>query len=160
MAALRSVLFPWIFNQKMTSKNKLFTTGARCVIAAALLLVVTTSGCGRENWGYVTGTVKVDGEPAGPGSIMFEPVDPYTPTAFANPSQRAHALSQELLTLVSQRRAQDPALGVPDSLVALELAKASLLSQSGVAGAPQRMVVLALAAAALIAGVAVFLTGP
>lgn len=83
----------------------------------------------------------------------------YTPTAFANPSQRAHALSQELLTLVSQRRSQDPALGVPDSLVALELAKASLLSPSGATGAPQRMAVLALAAAALIAGVTVFLIG-
>lgn len=46
-------------------------------------------------------------------------------------------------------------LGLPDLLVGIELAKSSLLSESGVSAARSRILVLA--AAALIAGVAAFI---
>ena len=79
----------------------------------------------------------------------------YTSTTLANPSQRAHTLSLELTALVRARRAQDLELGVPDALVALELSKAPLLSESGVTTAQRRAV--AIAAALLISVVASFL---
>ncbi len=55
----------------------------------------------------------------------------YSPTTYANPSQRAQQLSHELIAVVMQRRGHDPEFGVPDALVALELTKAALLSQAG-----------------------------
>ena len=63
--------------------------------------------------------------------------------------------SQELIALIRTRRAQDPTLGLPDVLVAMELAKAALLSESGVTTARNRAVLVA--AAVLISGVAAFL---
>jgi hypothetical protein len=39
-------------------------------IAAALLL---NAGCGGSDWGYLEGTVRVNGQPVGPGTITFEP---------------------------------------------------------------------------------------
>jgi hypothetical protein len=78
----------------------------------------------------------------------------YTPTAISNTSPQAHGFSQELIALIRERRAQNPTLGVPDVLVALELAKASLLSESGVSAA--RMRILAGIAAAFVVGVGMF----
>ena len=49
--------------------------------------LVITTGCGDKNWGYVIGTVTVDGQPVGPGSIMFEPENPVSVTT---PSAIAH----------------------------------------------------------------------
>jgi hypothetical protein len=80
----------------------------------------------------------------------------YSHTTLANPSQRAQALSHELLALVSQRRSQDPALGVPDTLVALELAKASLLSQGSGALASRQLALGAVVLAVVVASFAVF----
>jgi hypothetical protein len=40
-----------------------------------LLCVGCISGCADKNWGYVTGTVTLNGQPIGPGSLMFEPDD-------------------------------------------------------------------------------------
>jgi hypothetical protein len=83
----------------------------------------------------------------------------YSHTTFANPSQRAQALSHELLALVSQRRSHDPALGIPDTLVALELAKASLLTEGTGAVASQHLALGAVVLAVVIAGFTVFFVG-
>lgn len=62
--------------------------GRACRAAAAwAALFVLASGCGDENWGYVTGTVTLEGKPVGPGTLMFEPADPASITA---PSAIAH----------------------------------------------------------------------
>jgi hypothetical protein len=37
--------------------------------------VLLLSGCGGEDWSRVSGTVKLDGQPVGPGSLVFEPAD-------------------------------------------------------------------------------------
>jgi hypothetical protein len=82
----------------------------------------------------------------------------YTPTTIADPSPRAQALSRDLASLVERRRAQDPGLGVPDALVALELVKASMLEESGVALTGRRAVLVAIVALAVAtAGMAFFL---
>jgi len=73
----------------------------------------------------------------------------YTPTTITDASPRAQALSQEVAALINQRRTEDPSLGVPDSLVALELAKASLLQESGIPLAGRRLVLAALVALSL-----------
>jgi hypothetical protein len=73
----------------------------------------------------------------------------YTSTTIADPSPRAEALSRDVLALLRERRGQDPALGVLEALVALELVKASLLEESGVATAGRRIVLVAAAALAL-----------
>ena len=67
----------------MAFANKSFPNGTRRVVAAAFWSVVALAGCGDKDWGYVTGTVTVNGEPAGPGSLMFEPIDPASTTARA-----------------------------------------------------------------------------
>lgn len=38
-------------------------------------MLVGMAGCGRSDWGYVTGLVTVDGKPVGPGTLVFEPTD-------------------------------------------------------------------------------------
>lgn len=43
------------------------------IVAAAVL--ITVAGCGDKDWGYLSGAVKLNGEPVGPGTITFEPVD-------------------------------------------------------------------------------------
>ncbi|MEX2170307.1 MAG: hypothetical protein WD851_13420 [Pirellulales bacterium] len=55
------------------------------ILIAALIGV--SAGCADENWGYVTGTVSLQGKPVGPGSMMFEPENPPTMTT---PSAIAH----------------------------------------------------------------------
>jgi hypothetical protein len=79
----------------------------------------------------------------------------YTSTTIADPSPRAEALSGEVLALLRERRGQDPNLGVLETLVALELVKASLLEESGVASAGRRTVVVV--AVALSVAVAAFM---
>ena len=41
-----------------------------------LIALVCCAGCADPDWGYVTGTVTVSGQPVGPGSLMFDPVRP------------------------------------------------------------------------------------
>lgn len=74
----------------------------------------------------------------------------YTPTTFTDASRRAQALSQDVASLIRRRRSEDPSLGVPDALLALELAKASLLEESGI-GLTGRRLLLAVAVALSVA---------
>ena len=84
----------------------------------------------------------------------------YTHTILTNPSQRAQALSHELLALVGQRRSHDPTLGIPDTLVALELAKATLLAEGAGSIASRQLALGAVVLAVVIAGFAVFFVSP
>lgn len=51
-----------------------------------LAALVCLQGCSDSNWGYVEGTVTVNGQPVGPGSMMFEPENASvtTPSAIAH----------------------------------------------------------------------------
>ena len=60
----------------MTLVHTVSLTDGRIPIIVALLSFVAVAGCGEKDWGYVEGTVMVDGQPVGPGSLMFEPIDP------------------------------------------------------------------------------------
>jgi len=84
-----------------------------------------------------------------PGRRVEDP-DVYTPTTLSNPSARAQGLSEELSAVLRERRAQDPTLGLPDVLVATEVIRASLLSESGITAARSRIV--AVVAALLLSG--------
>ena len=53
----------------MTSFSQLISPS----LVATAVLVLT--GCGEQDRGLLSGTVKVNGEPAGPGTITLEPVD-------------------------------------------------------------------------------------
>jgi hypothetical protein len=44
-----------------------------CLFAGCLSM---TMGCGSGDWGYVEGTVTVDGQPVGPGVVHFQPANP------------------------------------------------------------------------------------
>lgn len=44
-------------------------------VAGLFMALVVYSGCQKQDWGYVTGTVTVDGQPVGPGTLVFEPAD-------------------------------------------------------------------------------------
>jgi hypothetical protein len=57
------------------------------LLVFACLIFGALAGCADENWGYVTGTVTLQGKPVGPGSLMFEPENPATVTT---PSAIAH----------------------------------------------------------------------
>jgi hypothetical protein len=46
-----------------------------------LLSVVVVTGCADENWGHVSGTVTLNGQPVGPGTLSFEPDDATALTA-------------------------------------------------------------------------------
>src|SRR5688572_27003192 len=37
-------------------------------------LVLTVCGCSGSDWGYLSGTVLLNGEPVGPGTITLQPV--------------------------------------------------------------------------------------
>jgi hypothetical protein len=37
--------------------------------------VVLVAGCGKSEWGYLSGTVKLNGQSVGPGTIQLQPVD-------------------------------------------------------------------------------------
>jgi hypothetical protein len=47
------------------------------------LSLAFVGGCGSSDWGEVTGTVRVNGQPVGPGSMNLEPVEPGKPGAVA-----------------------------------------------------------------------------
>jgi hypothetical protein len=38
------------------------------------LLVLLATGCGQSDWGQLSGTVLLNGQPVGPGTITLEPV--------------------------------------------------------------------------------------
>ncbi|WP_442482226.1 hypothetical protein [Aeoliella sp. SH292] len=42
---------------------------------AVVLLSLASSGCSQSDKGYVSGTVTMDGKPAGPGTIRFYPAN-------------------------------------------------------------------------------------
>lgn len=46
-------------------------------------LLAGLSGCGDNSWGRLSGTVKLDGKPVGPGTITLLPVDPSMAGAMA-----------------------------------------------------------------------------
>jgi hypothetical protein len=39
-------------------------------------LLLLTTGCSQEEWGYLEGVVRLNGSPVGPGAISLEPLDP------------------------------------------------------------------------------------
>lgn len=73
-------------------------------------------------------------------------------------SPRSQALALEVTSLIRERRAGDPDLGFPEALIALELAKRSLLRESGFEATSRRIAVFVVAAlSVVIAGLAFFL---
>ena len=78
----------------------------------------------------------------------------YTPAAFSTPSRQADTFSQELIALARERQGQNPTLGLPDVLVAMELAKVALLAESGVTMTRSRALVVG--AVVLLAVIAAF----
>jgi hypothetical protein len=63
----------------MSDHCRIYFTAFAVVSISSLLL----GGCGSSDWGEVTGTVRVNGQPVGPGSISLEPVEPGKPGAVA-----------------------------------------------------------------------------
>lgn len=60
------------------------TAGSRVRLASATLLVaacVISTGCGRNDWGFVEGVVTLRGEPVGPGTLIFTPTGPEQTTS-------------------------------------------------------------------------------
>jgi hypothetical protein len=51
---------------------------ARLMLLSLLGLI---AGCGDSDWASVTGTVSINGVPAGPGTILFEPMAPVSAVA-------------------------------------------------------------------------------
>jgi hypothetical protein len=47
----------------------------RRLTGGTLVVLLMTSGCGRADWGYLEGTVLLNGQPVGPGTITLEPVE-------------------------------------------------------------------------------------
>lgn len=47
----------------------------RIRIVAASIGLLVAAGCGKSDWGYLKGTVLLNGQPVGPGTITFERVD-------------------------------------------------------------------------------------
>jgi hypothetical protein len=52
----------------------------RMSVAATLMFL---SGCGPSDWGNLSGTVLLNGQPVGPGTISLEPIDGDRAGAFA-----------------------------------------------------------------------------
>ena len=51
---------------------------------AGSLSILLLAGCGSQDWGYLNGTIKLNGQPVGPGTITFEPVDAQRAGAIAS----------------------------------------------------------------------------
>lgn len=49
--------------------------GATMTLLFLLVSSVVCLGCGKSDWGRVSGIVTVDGKPVGPGTLVFEPSD-------------------------------------------------------------------------------------
>ncbi len=47
----------------------------RLATAIAIAGLSLTAGCGKSDWGYLKGTVLLNGQPVGPGMISLEPTD-------------------------------------------------------------------------------------
>ncbi len=39
-----------------------------------VVAVLALAGCGGSDWGYLEGTVKLNGQPVGPGTVTLEPI--------------------------------------------------------------------------------------
>jgi hypothetical protein len=52
--------------------------------AVCWLAILLIGGCGKGDWGYLSGTVKLNGQPVGPGTITFEPTDSERAGSFAS----------------------------------------------------------------------------
>ena len=48
---------------------------SRLAVTVFAGLLVIASGCGKKDWGYLSGTVKINGQPVGPGTIQLQPID-------------------------------------------------------------------------------------
>ena len=55
-------------------------------------------GCGSSDWGYVKGVVTLEGQPVGPGTLIFDPVGP---DRGSDPSSTGHLNAQGEYTLMS-----------------------------------------------------------
>jgi hypothetical protein len=53
-------------------------------LAVCCFAVLLAGGCGKGDWGYLSGTVKLNGQPVGPGTITFEPIDAERAGSFAS----------------------------------------------------------------------------
>jgi hypothetical protein len=42
---------------------------------ALLATLIVAVGCSKNDWGYLSGTVTINGQPIGPGVVSLEPVD-------------------------------------------------------------------------------------
>jgi len=85
----------------------------------------------------------------------------YTPTPIRDASPRSEALSEAVRQVIDEHRRRDPQLGAPEALVALELAKTSLLQDAiGPAGGRRTALMAGLVLAALATGLAFFLLQP
>jgi hypothetical protein len=81
-----------------------------------------------------------------------------SPQTLTSPTPRAQTLSRELASFIRERRAQDPRLDASDLLTALDLTKASVLREVGVAAAAQRMIrLVAILVALVTAGMMLFI---
>jgi hypothetical protein len=47
----------------------------RCFAACAAGVLLLVTGCGKGDRGYLSGTVLLDGQPVGPGTISLEPIE-------------------------------------------------------------------------------------
>jgi hypothetical protein len=48
----------------------------RFILSMTSVFMAACVGCGNEDWGKVSGTVTLDGQPVGPGMVTFEPTSP------------------------------------------------------------------------------------
>ncbi len=55
-------------------------------------------GCGSSDWGYVNGVVTLEGQPVGPGTLIFDPV---LPDRVSGPSSTGHVNAQGEYKLMS-----------------------------------------------------------
>lgn len=53
-------------------------------LAGRVVLLLALCGCSQSDWGTLEGVVLVNGAPAGPGTIMLEPVNRTGPGAMAS----------------------------------------------------------------------------
>lgn len=51
--------------------------GKSTLLVACVLLgqLFSAIGCGKQDWGYLSGTVKLNGQPVGPGTLQLQPID-------------------------------------------------------------------------------------
>ena len=47
----------------------------RLLAVGTVVILLTMAGCGGADWGYLEGTVLLNGQPAGPGTISLEPME-------------------------------------------------------------------------------------